>query len=136
MGICHTCRLLMVARSSSRHCLYPFPTVTTANVTNITQTTSGGKVTSGCGGTPVTARGCAGSSCPAPLATSHTTDGSGTGAFTSSLAGTYSNTVFIMSVPMLQTLRGLREPGSFATLTIVAGSTGYQYHPDNSTVGM
>ena len=68
---------------------YPLPTVTTANVTNITQTsaTSGGNVTSD-GGTPVTARGvCWSTSSNPTLANSYTNDGSGTGTFISSLAG-------------------------------------------------
>ncbi len=65
------------------------PTVTTASVISITQTTatSGGNVTSD-GGTTVTARGVCWNTSPNPTtANSKTTDGSGTGAFVSSLTG-------------------------------------------------
>jgi uncharacterized protein (TIGR02145 family) len=65
------------------------PTVATAAVTNITQTTatSGGNVTSD-GGATVSARGVCWSTSPSPtIANDHTTDGNGTGAFVSSLTG-------------------------------------------------
>ena len=65
------------------------PTVTTNNVTNISQTsaTCGGNVTSD-GGTSVTARGVCWSTSENPTVSgSHTTDGSGTGGFTSSITG-------------------------------------------------
>jgi hypothetical protein len=65
------------------------PTVLTSDVTGITLTTAN------CGGTvitegdaPVTARGVCWATTPSPLATgSHTTDGSGTGAFVSNMTG-------------------------------------------------
>ncbi len=102
---------------------YPLPTVTTANVTNITQTTatSGGKVTSD-GGTPVTARGVCWSTSSSPtLATSHTTDGSGTGAFTSSLAGLTANTVYYVCAYATNiTGTAYGNQVTFTTLTIVA----------------
>ena len=69
--------------------MVPLPTVTTAAVTNITQTTatSGGTVTSD-GGATVTARGvCWNTSSNPTTANSHTTDGSGTGTFVSNLTG-------------------------------------------------
>lgn len=65
------------------------PTVTTANVTNITQTsaTCGGNVTSD-GGSTITARGVCWSTSQNPTVSgSHTTDGAGTGSFTSSITG-------------------------------------------------
>lgn len=63
------------------------PTVTTTAVTNVTTTgaTSGGEVTAD-GGSAVTARGVCWNTTGNPTITdSHTTDGSGTGAFTSSI---------------------------------------------------
>ena len=65
------------------------PTVTTAQPLNITQTsaTSGGTVMTD-GGSTVTARGvCWNTSSNPTIANSHTLDGTGTGAFTSNLAG-------------------------------------------------
>ncbi len=72
------------------------PTVTTTSVTNITQTTatSGGNVTSD-GGATVTARGvCWNTSSNPTTANNHTTDGSGTGTFVSSLTGLTANTLY------------------------------------------
>jgi len=72
------------------------PTVTTSAVTNITHTTatSGGNVTSD-GGTTVTARGICWSLTPNPTITdSHTTDGTGTGNFTSAITGLIANTTY------------------------------------------
>jgi hypothetical protein len=72
------------------------PTVTTAAVTNITQTTatSGGTVTSD-GGATVTARGvCWSTSSNPTTADSHTSDGSGTGTFISNLNGLTANTLY------------------------------------------
>lgn len=70
--------------------------VTTTSVTSITQTTatSGGNVTSD-GGSAVTARGVCWGTALNPIATgSHTTDGSGTGVFTSSITGLTANTLY------------------------------------------
>jgi hypothetical protein len=72
------------------------PTVTTDTVTNITQTTasSGGNVTSD-GGNAVTARGVCWSTSALPTITnSHTTDGSGTGAFVSNITGLTANSLY------------------------------------------
>ncbi|MHC1776286.1 MAG: FISUMP domain-containing protein [Lentimicrobium sp.] len=72
------------------------PTVTTTSVTNINQTTatSGGNVTSD-GGDAVTARGvCWGTSLDPTIAGNHTSDGSGTGAFESSISGLTVNTLY------------------------------------------
>ena len=74
----------------------PFATVTTGNVTNITSSsaTCGGNVTSA-GGAPVTARGVCWSTSPNPTVNgSYTTDGSGTGTFTSSITGLTPNTTY------------------------------------------
>jgi len=70
------------------------PTVTTTAVTSITGTTatSGGNVTSD-GGATVTARGVCWSTSTNPVATAnHTTDGTGTGTFTSSITGLTAST--------------------------------------------
>ena len=75
---------------------YPPPTVTTTSVTNITQTTatSGGNVTSN-SGTPVTARGvCWSTSTNPTIADDITSDGTGTGNFTSNLTGLTANTIY------------------------------------------
>ncbi len=72
------------------------PTITTADVTNITQTTatSGGNITSD-GGATVTARGvCWNTSSNPTTVNSHTTDGSGTGTFISNLTGLTANTLY------------------------------------------
>ncbi len=74
----------------------PLPLVTTAAATAITGSTAtlGGNVTS-TGGTPVTARGLCWSTSQGPTATgSKTTDGSGTGSFTSALTGLTPNTTY------------------------------------------
>jgi uncharacterized protein (TIGR02145 family) len=72
------------------------PTVTTSPISNIAQTsaTSGGNVTSD-GGATVSARGVCWSTSSNPTTTnSHTSDGSGTGAFTSNLTGLSANTFY------------------------------------------
>ena len=72
------------------------PTVTTTTVSNITPTTasSGGNVTSD-GGAAVTARGVCWSTLTNPTTSnSHTTDGAGTGTFTSSITGLAPGTTY------------------------------------------
>jgi len=72
------------------------PTVITTAVTNITQTsaTSGGTVTAD-GGSNVTVRGVCWNTSPNPTTEhAHTTDGSGLGAFTSSITGLTANTKY------------------------------------------
>jgi hypothetical protein len=72
------------------------PTLTTTAVTEITTTTAtgGGNVTSD-GGAAVTARGvCWGTTSKPTITDSKTTDGTGTGAFTSSLTGLTPNTLY------------------------------------------
>jgi uncharacterized protein (TIGR02145 family) len=74
------------------------PTVTTADVTEISSTsaTSGGDVTSD-GGDPVTARGVCWNSLSNPTtADDHSTDGSGTGEFVTSLTGLTPNTLYYL----------------------------------------
>jgi hypothetical protein len=74
------------------------PTVTTASITDITQTTaSGGGNATNNGGATVTARGICWSLNTNPsLTDDFTTDGSGTGSFTSSLTGLNSNTEYFV----------------------------------------
>ncbi len=72
------------------------PTVSTTAISDITQTTasSGGNVTSD-GNTSVTARGVCWSTSQNPITSnSHTTDGTGTGVFTSSITGLAANTTY------------------------------------------
>ena len=72
------------------------PTVTTAEVTDITQTTavSGGNVTDD-GGVAVTARGLCWSTSQNPtISDNHTSDGNGTGSFTSNLTNLTANTTY------------------------------------------
>jgi uncharacterized protein (TIGR02145 family) len=75
------------------------PTVTTANITDITATTAscGGNVTED-GGATIIARGVCWSTSPNPtIADSHTTNGSGTGNFISILSGLIHNTVYYVT---------------------------------------
>lgn len=72
------------------------PTVTTNNITDITQTTavSGGNVTSTGNGT-VSAKGVCWSTSQTPtISNSHTTDGTGSGSYTSSLTSLSPNTTY------------------------------------------
>ncbi len=72
------------------------PIVTTADVTDITQTTavSGGNVTDD-GGAAVTARGVCWSTSQNPtISNNHTSDGNGTGSFTSNLTNLIANTTY------------------------------------------
>jgi len=72
------------------------PTVTTAEIINVTTTTatSGGNVTAQ-GTSPVTARGvCWGTSANPSVANSHTTNGNGTGNFTSDITGLTASTAY------------------------------------------
>lgn len=72
------------------------PTVTTNPITNITSTTatSGGNVTNS-GGANVTARGVCWSTSHNPTVSgNHTTNGTGTGSFTSSITGLLANTTY------------------------------------------
>ena len=86
------CSLTVKATATS----LSLPTVTTTAITAITQTiaTSGGNVTTD-GGAAVTARGVCWSTSQNPTTdNSKTTDGTGTGSFTSSLTGLIANTPY------------------------------------------
>lgn len=72
------------------------PTISTTAISNITQTTasSGGNVTSD-GGASVTAKGvCWNTSSNPTTSNSHTSDGTGTGSFTSSITGLSASTTY------------------------------------------
>jgi uncharacterized protein (TIGR02145 family) len=76
--------------------LGPAPAVTTSAITDITQTaaTSGGNVVND-GGSAVTARGvCWNTALDPTIANSKTTDGTGTGGFTSNMTGLTANTTY------------------------------------------
>jgi hypothetical protein len=97
------------------------PTVTTAAITNITQTTAtgGGNVTAD-GGATVTERGvCWGTTANPTTANSKTTDGTGTGTFTSSLTGLTTNTLYY--VRAYATNCNGTSYGTQVTFTTVAG---------------
>ena len=98
------------------------PTLTTTSASNITQTTaiSGGNVTSD-GGATVTARGVCWSTSPTPTtAGSHTTDGSGTGAFTSNLTGLTPNTPYYIRAYATNSLgTAYGSELTFTTLSII-----------------
>ncbi|MDQ1265530.1 MAG: Fibronectin type-III protein, partial [Bacteroidota bacterium] len=75
------------------------PTVTTTSITNITSNSasSGGNVTSD-GGASVTAKGVCWNTTGNPVATGdHTSDGTGTGSYTSSITGLNPGTVYYVS---------------------------------------
>lgn len=74
------------------------PTVTTSTVTNITETTatSGGNVTNDGGATATTRGVCWNTSGNPTITDSRTTDGNGTGSFTSLLSGLTANTTYYL----------------------------------------
>ncbi len=74
------------------------PTLTTTNISTVTQTTaaSGGNITDD-GGATVTARGVCWSTVQYPsISDAHTSDGSGTGIFVSSITGLIANTTYYL----------------------------------------
>jgi hypothetical protein len=82
------------------------PTITTANITDITGTTAagGGSVTSD-GGLDITSRGVSWSTSENPtISDSHTTDGAGTGSFTSSITGLQPGTTYYVRAYATNTL--------------------------------
>jgi uncharacterized protein (TIGR02145 family) len=97
------------------------PTVTTTVVSNITSTTaqSGGNVTSD-GGTSVTARGVCWSTGTTPtIADSKTTDGSGTGSFTSSITGLSPSTIYYVRAYATNSVgTGYGSPLQFTTVQV------------------
>ncbi len=72
------------------------PTVTSSSISNITSTTaSGGGYVTSTGGATVTARGVCWSTSQNPtVSNSHTTDGTGTGSFTSNITGLTAGTTY------------------------------------------
>lgn len=93
------------------------PEVLTSVVTNITETTAscGGTITND-GGAPVTARGvCWGLAKNPTVANTHTSDGSGTGTFTSTISGLTAETTYYVRAYALN-------------------SVGYAYGPERSFV--
>jgi len=102
------------------------PTVTTKSVSSITQTTAscGGNVTSD-GNATVTARGVCWSTSQYPtISDSYTTNGSGTGSFTSSITGLYSNTTYyVRAYATNKKGTGYGEQRSFTTSEGGGGGT-------------
>ena len=100
------------------------PTVSTTSISSITSTTasSGGNVTAD-GGTSVTARGvCWSTSANPTIANSKTTDGSGTGSFTSSITGLTASTTY--NVRAYATNSAGTSYGSNVTFTTSAAGGG------------
>jgi len=101
-------------------------TITTTAVTLITATTanSGGNITND-GGASVTARGVCWSASPDPtIASSKTTDGSGTGTFTSSITGlTPGTTYYVRAYATNSSGTGYGAEKSFGTLIIPTVTT-------------
>ena len=97
------------------------PTVTTSNVTSVTQTTAtcGGNVTDD-GGNSVTARGICWSTNQNPtINDSHTTDGTGTGSFTSNITGlTQNKTYYVKAYAKSRAGTGYGEQKTFTTSNI------------------
>ena len=97
------------------------PTVTTTAVTNITSTTatSGGNVTSD-GGAIVTGRGvCWSTSANPTISGSHTTDGSGLGAFVSNITGLTGGTLYYVRAYATNSVgTSYGNQLSFTTLTL------------------
>lgn len=102
------------------------PTVTTSEITNITQTsaTSGGNISSD-GGVAITARGvCWNTNGNPTVADNNTTDGSGTASFTSSISGLRANTTYY--VRAYATNRKGTEYGSVRSFKTLEDSSGGQ----------
>ena len=109
------------------------PTVTTTTASNITSTTatSGGNVTND-GGSAVTARGVCWSTSQNPtLSNSHTTNGSGTGNFTSSLTGLTAGTTYYVRAYAINSVD--TAYGSQITFTTTAAPVSYTFSVSSST---
>lgn len=105
----------------------PGAVVTTNAITAITQTTatSGGNVTSA-GSSSVTARGVVWSTAPAPTValTTKTTDGTGTGTFTSAITGLTANTTYYVRAYATNTSgTSYGNEVSFTTLSSSGGAS-------------
>jgi hypothetical protein len=112
------------------------PTVTTATVTSITSTTAsgGGEVTSD-GGAAVTARGvCWSTSADPTIADSYTTDGTGTGSFTSSLTSLTTGTTYHVRAYATNSVG--TSYGDDSTFTTVQVFTISGYVLDTDSVGV
>ena len=113
------------------------PTVTTSAASNITanSATCGGNVTTD-GGATVTARGVCWSTSHNPtVSNSHTTDGSGTGSFTSSLTGlTASTTYYVRAYATNSVGTSYGNEVSFTTLSSGSTSQDGQPCPNMTTV--
>ena len=111
------------------------PVVTTSAVSAVSQTTAtcGGTVTSD-GGAVVAARGVCWSTSPLPLITgSHTTDGDGSGTFSSQITGLAANTLYYARAYATNSQgTGYGSAQSFTTLKIIVDSVtdveGNVYH--------
>ena len=114
----------------------PVPTVTTTAVTAISNVsaTSGGNVTAD-NGTPVTARGvCWNTTANPTTADSHTTDGSGTGSFSSSITPLAASTVYHVRAYATNTAgTGYGADIAFTTAAIVTASAGSNGSLDGTT---
>ena len=109
------------------------PTVTTTTASNITSTTatSGGNITSD-GGSAVTARGVCWSTSQNPtLSNSHTSDGSGTGNFTSSITGLTAGTTYYVRAYAINSVD--TAYGSQITFTTTAAPVSYTFSVSSST---
>ena len=120
------------------------PAVTTAEITNIqaTTVTGGGNVTAD-NGAAVTARGVCWSITPNPtvggIGCNHTSDGSGTGAFTSSITGLTPNTTYYVRAYATNSVgTSYGEPKTFKTScnSVIATITGNNTicHGDSTTL--
>ena len=81
---------------SQENTIATLPTLSTASLTSITSVTatSGGNITDD-GGAAITIRGVCWSTSPGPLVSgNHTTDGTGSGVFTSNITGLTASTIY------------------------------------------
>ena len=112
------------------------PTVTTAQVTNITQTTAlgGGSVTDD-GGAEVTERGVCWSTSHNPTTTgSHASSGTGTGSFTVNITGlTASTTYYVRAYAVNSQGTSYGDEVSFVTAQNVSAPTVTTYYASNIT---
>lgn len=114
---------------------YVLPTVTTTAITGITTTTatSGGNVTAD-GGATVTARGVCWSTSANPVASgSHTTNGTGTGVFTSSITGLTQNILYHVRAYATNAVNTAYGTDTQFTTTPAAGNIYYVKNSGNDS---